>query len=264
MTERREGEKGSPEAITAARFAKLVFDGELEPGDLVCHDYASRGIVDATIERVQRRLLADLVGPHAGPTHAYMTRLLGESWLQDAATFTHVSTVLSPFAAGEMTHPRARSLPWWQRLAPGDRIRVRRPYHALTERFAPGHARRDIRLYCRCDIDAGLGYPASELLHYWLWSWGFEKLLLGRKFMRVFSTERADVCSGRYWHWAQSAGCWHDLDEAERRPEGHYPAELAVSFRFQTLAEYRIVADAAPGNPVPVPPFQPQPLEART
>jgi hypothetical protein len=253
------------EIITTGQFTGLVRAGEVERGDLVLFDYGQRNLVQRAIESVQRRLLADLVGPRHDPARMYLANLLGEGWLRDAARFTHAATVLDQFHAGEMTYPRARSIVWPRRLAPGDRILVRRPYHALTERDAPWHARDDIGDWCERDVYASLGYPWYELLHYWLWSWSLQKLVLGRRFMAVFSSDTADVCSGRYWYWALQAGCWADLDDAERRPEGHYPAELAVSFRFRTVGEYRIRAGetartAAPSVAIPQP--QPQPLEA--
>ena len=217
----------------------LIRAKEIQPGDLVLLENGEHGLLNLLIRRTQVRLLSDLY-------HLPRSAARPESF-RAAARFTHAACVLEPACMGEMFWPRARSIAWEDRLRPGMRIRVRRPL--LPDRTpAPVEMRQKIAMACWCDVFARTPYPLRELLYYWVVSWG-RKLWLGHKFADIFRSERADVCSGRYWLWCRRAGLFEDADGGDARPEAWYPARLAVTDRFATVGEY-VIAEQGAAEPV--------------
>jgi len=202
------------------------------PGDLVLHRFADPGKIGWLIERAQFRMLDDLGGIDL------CTRLC-------KSRYTHASTIGDPGECLEMTNPRARAIAWGDYLQPGDSLLVRRPVTGGPwSRDIPTDDGEAIADAARADARAGTPYPLRELLVYYGWSWGIQKLLLGRKLAKIFDSRRSDVCSGRYWQWCLDAGIWDaaEMTPEERATTTHYPAELAISKRFRTVCEVRAVA----------------------
>jgi hypothetical protein len=215
-----------PLLMTVDQFSRMIDRLVVWPGDLVLCRGRSRWAW--LIERSQRRMLRDLCP------------LMGCEELRAAAWYTHAMCVLSTVMLGEMTSPVATCEFWARRLQPGDRLLVRRPQPDQRGPTSSLELGQKIAEFCGQDVLADRDYPERERLVYYLWSWGLQKLTLGRRFVNVFTDDESDVCSGRYWYWCTQAGVWTDLTAAEHRPEGHYPAELAVSRRLRTIAEIQI------------------------
>lgn len=211
----------------------------LRPGDVLLFDYSGLGFrfVPGMIRSVQRRLLRDLGGGHCGDAYRY----------SHAAVAGERGTML------EMTWPAAR-VRRTGLIPAGVRVMARRPRHG-GEDIAPGTGAAILEAAWR-DVAAGRRYPVSELLTYWLWSWGLNKLVLGRSFASVFRSG-ADVCSGSVWRWCVEAGLYRDSTASDLRPEAWYPARLAADGdRFRTLGVW-LVGDSVgeqrrtPAGPIP-------------
>lgn len=238
--------------LTVGQFSGLIQSGQIWPGDLflLAGSWGKGG--DWLLQRVQRRMLADLYdgrGRNAGAIEAETSDVqrgpldVRKTQLDEAARFGHAGIVFDARNAAEMTRPFCRLTPWQSRLQPGMRVLIRR---AIPTGGQPTRALGlAIRRQAAVDVRHALPYPTRELWLYYGWSWGVQKLLLRRRFETVFTVRDSDVCSGRAWFWAREAGLWSDLTPAEARPEGHYPAELALASRYQTVGTYDIVAETA-------------------
>lgn len=212
--------------------------GGILPGDVLLFDYsgcAGIDLVAGIIRSVQARLLADL-GAVSWPG-------------VEAHRYSHAAVAGRGGMILEMTSPEARAR-WGMQLRPGTRLMARRARH-LGEDVGEGLAERIVEAAWR-DVAAGRRYPYSELLGYWLWSWGLNKLLLGRRFARVFRSDKADVCSGSVWRWCVEAGLFRESGESDLRGEAWYPARLAAEDgRFRTVGVWTVrrTADAGLAKP---------------
>lgn len=226
------------ETIDTVTFCQLWWRHEIRPGDVLLFDYSDCcgiNLIHRVIRGVQRRLLRDL-GAEEYPG-------IEESRYSHAGVAGMNCTIL------EMTTPVAR-VRAARMLPEGTRVMVRRTRHSGEDiSAAVGMKIADAAWR---DVAAGRRYPYFELLVYWVWSWGLNKLLLGRKFADVFRSDRADVCSGSVWRWCVEAGLFRDSSPSDLRPEAWYPARLAVDEnRFRTVGVWKIVditADAGPAT----------------
>lgn len=211
--------------VSGKEFSELGF----QHGDVLLFDYCLRGglqPVPRMIRSVQRRLLRDLGDA-------------GYCDVRRCSHYSHAAIVGERGTMLEMTYPAAR-VRWTGLIPAGVRVMVRRPRHG-GEDIAPGTGDAILEAAWR-DVAAGRRYPFTELLTYWLWSWGFNKLLLGRKFAKVFRSS-SDVCSGSVWRWCVEAGLYRDSTASDLRPEAWYPARLAADGdRFRTLGVWKIIA----------------------
>lgn len=215
-----------PEKITPVGFSRLWDSGRIREGDVLLFDRrkcAGIDIAGALIRSVQKRLLRDLgVTPD-------------NSW-----TYSHVAVAGDRETRNilEMSWPAACIVP--AEIMPiGTRIKVRRPRHE-GEDIGQSFGQQIVHAAWR-DIAIRRPYPTAELLTYWLWAWGVNKLLLGRRFMSVFSSSRADVCSGSVWRWCLEAGLYRESMASDLRPEAWYPGRLAADeWRFRTVGVYDI------------------------
>lgn len=214
------------QTLTAMQFTHLWDSGVIRPGDVLLFDRRRcRGIdiVSPAIRTVQKRLLRDLGAP------------ADDSW-----TYSHAAIAggMATRNILEMTWPVCRVTPA-ETLPPGTRIKIRRPRHE-NEDVTSGMADEIVHAAWR-DIARRRRYPLAELVSYWLWSWGVNKLLLGRRFSSIFTSPSADVCSGSVWRWCIEAGLYRDALPSDLRPEAWYPARLAVDeWRFRTVGVFRI------------------------
>jgi hypothetical protein len=128
-----------------------------------------------------------------------------------------------------MLPPMAQTRTWEQALPAGTVVTIRRPRYLARYDTESARGNR-IKQHALADVVLGTAYPTSELLGYWLWSWGTCKLLMRRPFSRVFSHYREDVCSGRYWRWMQQSWAVGDLlrNQNDQLPEAWYPARLWI------------------------------------
>ena len=214
--------------LTSIEFARLWMTGRIREGDVLLFDRRGCGGLDvasAVIRTVQRRLLDDL-----------------DEWESPLAesTFSHAGLAGSEQSRVilEMTSPAARARS--AELVPiGMRVMVRRPRQD-GEDISAATGRRISDAAWR-DIAAGRRYPFGELLTYWIWSWGWDKLFLRRRFAEVFRSDRSDVCSGSVWRWCVEAGLFRDAWPSDLRPEAWYPARLAADQeRFRTVGVFQI------------------------
>lgn len=87
-------------------------------------------------------------------------------------------------------------------------------------------------------------YPTRELLTYYLWSWRFNKIALGRHFIDVFR-QRTNVCSGSYWE----ALVEHANLPTKEPPEAWYPARLAADTTyFDTILDITVSSATSSGS----------------
>ena len=223
------------ETIDTANFGQLWWRGEIHPGDVLLFDYSGcrMNLIHRVIRVVQRRLLRDLGAEEIPGVDAYR--------------YSHAAVAMTAPAIMEMTTPVAR-VRWVPLFRAGTRIMVRRPRHLgedITAELSKGILEAAWR-----DVSASRRYPYSELVIYWLWSWGLNKLLLGRKFAEVFRSDRADVCSGSVWRWCVEAGLFRESSASDLRSEAWYPARLAVDEnRFRTVGVWKIVEKTADAGP---------------
>lgn len=216
------------ETIDTTNFSQLWWSGVIRPGDVVLFDYSDCGgitLIHRVIRSVQRRLLRDLgTVEHPG---------LHESRYSHAAIAGGIGMII------EMTTPAARIRPGSQ-ISAGTRIMVRRPRQNGEDIDAVAGGR--IVDAAWRDVAAGRRYPYRELLTYWLWSWGWRKLLRGQSFRSIFRSDRADVCSGSVWRWCLEAGLNREVSQEDLRGEAWYPARLAAEDdRFRTVGVWQIV-----------------------
>lgn len=197
-------------------------------GDILLFDYSQCGgfsFIAWVIRRVQKRLLADLGGQ------------VYPGQYKDAFVYSHAA-LAGESAILEMTSPRARVMPYAD-IPAGTIIKVRRPRHE-GEDINGVYAGRIIDAAWR-DVAAARRYPWSELMVYWLWSWGFQKLFRKKSFVEVFRSDRADVCSGSVWRWCLEAGLFREVSSTDLRPEAWYPARLAADDEhFRTVGVWQI------------------------
>ena len=223
------------EKMNAASFKLLWNSGLILQGDVLLFDYSSSrlNLVHHMIRSVQCRLLRDLGAEEIPGVDAYR--------------YSHAAVAMTAPAIMEMTTPVAR-VRWVPLFRAGTRIMVRRPRHLgedITAELSKGILEAAWR-----DVAASRRYPYSELVIYWLWSWGLNKLLLGRKFAEVFRSDRADVCSGSVWRWCVEAGLFRESSASDLRSEAWYPARLAVDEnRFRTVGVWKIVEKTADAGP---------------
>lgn len=223
------------ETLDTTSFSQLWIRGVIRQGDMLLFDYSGcrLNLIHRVIRSVQRRLLRDLGAVECPGVDAYR--------------YSHAAVAMMAPAIMEMTTPVAR-VRWVPLFRAGTRIMVRRPRH-LGEDVTPEISRAILEAAWR-DVAHSRRYPYSELLVYWLWSWGLNKLLLGRKFSDVFRSDRADVCSGSVWRWCVEAGLFRDSSASDLRPEAWYPARLAVDEnRFRTVGVWKIVEKTADAGP---------------
>lgn len=226
----------TPDAFSGRDVSSLC-----HPGDLVLHRNAFPGPKGLIITRSQRRMLRDLVKDSE-------TLNLSNAEIDQAAQNTHASCYFNNHFCAEMTRPKARKIRWSERLQPGDHLTVRRPVFVDGNRIG-GATGRAIAAHANMDALAGLEYPFRELYIFYLWSWGVKKLGIPglrrrRSVLEVFDKSDTGVCSARYWYWATTAKVGWALTPQEKIAATHYPAELAVSHRFDTICEIRIIAGA--------------------
>jgi hypothetical protein len=240
-----------PDTITTSGFQQMIRDGSIRPGDLVLFRNGERGPLNWIIRRAQERMIRDLDPDAAKDVVAW------------AAAYTHAACLYDGMGCAEMYHPKARLREWSEALTEGTRILVRRPqilddFHkvACPEADITKLIGKAIAAEAFRDVEAKTPYPTRELLTYYLWSWGVQKLRRGRHFVDVFKSKSTDVCSGRYWLWCRRAGRFANVSgTTDDLPEAWYPARLAVSARFRTVGEYEISAspgvDPIPSSPAP-------------
>ena len=214
-----------------------LWRGVVRAGDVLLFDYSGCSGMRLTarvIRSVQRRLLRDLGA--------------AEDARLEEHRFSHAAIASGCGAILEMTTPAARVN--LAGLVPdGVRVMVRRPRHEgedIPEEIAAAIVDAAWR-----DVSAGRRYPTGELLTYWLWSWGVNKLMLGKKFVEVFTSDRADVCSGSVWRWCIEAGLFRDSEPSDLRPEAWYPARLAADNgnRFRTVGVWKLTEATADAGP---------------
>jgi len=161
--------------------------------------------------------------------------------------FTHAGTWISSARSAEMTSPHARFITWVDRLSVGDEVLIRRPCNPhmdgndvveIDEATGAKMAK-----YASADARAKLDYPEREIIRYYAWSWGIRKLTFGEKFGQIFDNDTSDVCSDSYWGYAIKSGAWPGISETDAIPAGYYPARLAISNRFVTIARVQIVGE---------------------
>lgn len=201
-----------PEKMTVGKLERAVRTAQIRPADCVLFDYARRSASDWMIERVQRRLLADL-GAHKGQ------RDIGPADVDMCSRYVHAAMVATGRWMIEMTIPFGRGISWRRKLSAGDRIMIVRPRgeHADDDRQAA------LRLMRSC---VGVVYPARELLAYYLQSWLWGKLVRRKKFWEVFGVRRRDVCSGTVWAaWTRTGMVSPRVWDAY--PEAWYPGRMA-------------------------------------
>lgn len=212
------------EIISATEFRRLP-GTRLRPGDVLLFDRtAARGDpwYSGAIRRVQRRMLLDLGLPEAEAA--------------DSCRYSHAAMYAGEGCYVEMTSPACR-LSLMANIAPGTALKVRRPWDGGGD--APEDAALEAAEAAAADARRRLAYPLRELLAYYLWSWGAQKLVLGRAFMRVFDDPSSDVCSGSVWRWLRSAGLFADADGGDALPAAWYPARLAADGnRFRTASAW--------------------------
>lgn len=230
--------------LTVEQFRGEIRGGVIRPGDCVLYRYRRQTPVSWLIRRCQERMLADLDNHEAVSDRPAPWRTL------DAAGYTHAGAVCDRRRSVEMTSPRARTITWWARLAVGDQVLVRRPLRedGTDIYLSTG---KQIAAEGLEDKAKGVRYPLRELVTYYAWSWGWRKLHRGERFLDVFRSSNSDVCSGRYWTWCRRAGVYREIDNTDACPEAWYPARLAVSGLFRTVAEVQIVAVPEPVRPLP-------------
>ena len=221
--------------LTVAQFRRRIRGQEFWPGDLVLMKSGERGGLNWIIARAQRRMLLDLWTDGVEPTREERLEV------RPLAAYTHAACILDDVDVGEMYAPRARRVPWAQRLRPGMRLLIRRPHTPYDLRRTPIAGGYGIAHECMRDVQAGTPYPTRELLHYYLMSWGWRKLRCGQRFAEVFRSRAYDVCSGRYWYWCLQANFFPNVPDCDRSTDMHYPAELAQSKWLATVAHVRIV-----------------------
>jgi hypothetical protein len=212
------------------------------PGDLVLYDYGKKNIISWFIERCQRRMLADYSVSLVSSVKGQLPRLV----IERAAAFVHAGMWLNQIKSAEMTRPAARFIRWPDRLTPGDNILIRRPANrdertrALipVDRETGERAANAMSRIARAKLD----YPESEIFRFYGWSWGLQKLTFGRRFAAVFDNETSDVCSDSCWGCYIEAEAWPGISQTAANPAGYYPARLAMSSRFITIARVQIVA----------------------
>lgn len=227
-----------PKSTTISGLKQMIRADEIRPGDLVLFRDGERGILNWMIRRAQGRMIRDLNGE------------LPRDVVTWAAAYTHAACVFDGLSCAEMYYPRARTQKWEDKLPFGARILVRRPRSDGADIARPMGCR--IAGEALEDVAHETPYPMRELLVYYLWSWGFQKLGRGRHFSDVFTAKETDVCSGRYWLWCRRAGAFADAaGTLNDRPEAWYPARLAVSPRFRTVGEFVIQDSASPGVSTP-------------
>ena len=227
------------ETIDTTNFGQLWWRGEIHPGDVLLFDYSGcrMNLIHRVIRVVQRRLLRDLGAEEIPGVDAYR--------YSHAGVAGPIGTIL------EMTTPMAGVREAWI-IDPGTRVMVRRPRHMGEDITAAGGL--TIVDAAWRDVAQGRRYPYSELLIYWLWSWGLNKLLFGRRFANVFRSDRADVCSGSVWRWCVEAGLFRDSSASDLRGEAWYPARLAVDENcFRTVGVWKIVEKTADAGPATLP-----------
>lgn len=233
------------EMMTQEDFACLPTT-RLRAGDVLLFDRREtigRGVDVAStmIRSVQGRLLRDLgcdgetIARCKNYSHAAVCGFRDDGSIAKTKAMGVPGVWLSYY---EMTRPHACETELL-RIVPGTVVMVRRQRHGGED--APEKMGRLVADYAWQDVMMRVKYPATELVTYWLWSWGINKLMLGRKFEKVF-THEADVCSGSVWRWCVAAGLYKDSSATDLRPEAWYPARLAADDeRFRTVGVFLIV-----------------------
>ena len=194
----------------------MISDGSVWPGDgvLVC------GKVEKLrwfISRAQRRMIRDL---DSDVSREDSVRL---------SSFTHTTACLDCVRLGEAWRPRYRDRHWMQ-LPESARLMVVRP---------KGATRADMHLVaeaCQQDIWNGARYDTGELIKFYLWSWGFRKLFLGRRFAAIFDDGTEYTCGSAWATWCRSAGLLLDLQPSEMYPAREAYEALRPHGKFVQVA----------------------------
>lgn len=244
---------------TIADVQAAIRAGDIRPGDCVLFDRSeagANGLVWRGIAYCQPKMLRQL---YCRPQRADMRRRLALSLLRfreplttgylvgqairDASRFVHVGTVIDADHYAEMTSPRAR-LSRWEEVPGGTRLRIRRALSLECEELSveTGEAIAEWAAY---DAAMGVPYPTGEILLHYGWRWGIQRLFLGRRFAKVFRSDKRDVCSGSWWRYACQSHDFAGLNAPgmDQYPEAWYPARLALDVDYlSTVAEVTICA----------------------
>ena len=194
---------------TPAQMAGLIDAGMIRPGMWVSHVRAGRSPIGWAIERIQRRVLADLRTD------------LDPAEIEAACAYTHTSMVYDANGIVECSAPRCRVRSWDQ--LSGCRLLFSDPAHA-TPLDRDGACMAAFR-----DVAAKRKYSRSDLLFfYFRWH---RKTKVHAKFATLFRSAKYDYCTGTVLRW------WRSHSSAAPFPgeqtEAVYPARVAVSGEFR-------------------------------
>jgi len=210
--------------MIAQQLTSAIVSGSVLPGDCVLYRYSRPGPIQRMIARTQRRALADL----------------GADAPADAHLFTHAGMVFDCWLSVEMTSPRARLIPWTRRMEGVAEIRIVRPAADQSPALL-----RQAAVEGYEDVFRRIRYPHREILLYWAWSWGWQKLHGKTPFYTVFRSRERNVCSGSVVDWWTRAGLALGLAGLDTWPEAWYPARLLADC-LQPAPHFQIVAHDAP------------------
>ena len=230
------------EQMTVEDFERAIRTARFVAGDGVLYRYGKPGVSRMVIQRVQARVLVDLCRAKDWCADLWPP----ETVAGDNCAWTHAGMVLDPSWTVEQTTPRCRMAHWTDIVSPGDRLLIVRPALVGTEdcgdrrRMLADSARVALR-----DVELRTPYPHTELITYWLWSWGIRRTLLGTSFLDIFSREKGNVCSASVIEWWRMAGLLSDLTGCDARAEAWYPGRMGCDPALKPVAHIEIVQDTS-------------------